>query len=74
MLYFTSGGRKMRTCNCMLAGTEACVTCPNNNLPTIEKEIYQHGLSGWICPVCGRGLSPYTNVCPCQPLPNIVTC
>lgn len=21
---------------------------------------------GWICPVCGRGLSPFTRVCPCQ--------
>ena len=21
---------------------------------------------GWICPVCGRGLSPLTMVCPCQ--------
>ena len=21
---------------------------------------------GWICPVCGRGLSPFTAVCPCK--------
>lgn len=21
---------------------------------------------GWICPICGRGLSPYTNCCPCK--------
>lgn len=21
---------------------------------------------GWICPVCGRGLSPWTNCCPCK--------
>lgn len=24
------------------------------------------GLTGWICPICGRGLSPFTYVCPCQ--------
>lgn len=21
---------------------------------------------GWICPICGRGLSPYTTTCPCK--------
>lgn len=23
-------------------------------------------MMGWICPVCGRGLSPFTAVCPCK--------
>lgn len=23
-------------------------------------------MTGWICPVCGRGLSTYTSVCPCK--------
>lgn len=23
-------------------------------------------MTGWICPVCGRGLSPFTRVCPCN--------
>ena len=23
-------------------------------------------MQGWICPVCGRGVSPYTAVCPCK--------
>lgn len=21
---------------------------------------------GWVCPICGRGLSPFTVVCPCN--------
>ena len=32
------------------------------------------GNYGWVCPVCGRGNSPYTLSCPCQPLENKVTC
>ena len=24
------------------------------------------GEQGWICPVCGRGLAPWTSFCPCQ--------
>ena len=23
-------------------------------------------MTGWICPVCGRGVSPYTSACPCN--------
>lgn len=36
-----------------------------------EKKIEQlpsapPSLQGWVCPVCGRGLSPFTTVCPCK--------
>ena len=32
-----------------------------------KSETYnQPKMVGWICPVCGRGLSPFTAVCPCK--------
>ena len=32
------------------------------------------GLYGWLCPKCGRGNSPFTTTCPCQPLDFKITC
>ena len=29
---------------------------------------------GWICPVCGRGNSPFTSTCPCRPIDYRMTC
>ena len=29
------------------------------------QEPYNGSSLGWICPKCGRGVSPYTSVCPC---------
>lgn len=29
--------------------------------------------SGWLCPACGRGNSPYSNICPCNPIPITIT-
>ena len=37
--------------------SDACEACAP------EKGTFS--LIGWICPVCGRGLSPYTSSCPC---------
>ncbi len=31
------------------------------------------GNYGWICPVCGRGLSPFTSFCPCKPFTPQIT-
>lgn len=31
-----------------------------------EKSYRVPAMQGWVCPVCGRGLSPYTSVCPCK--------
>ena len=29
---------------------------------------------GWVCPICGRGNSPYTTTCPCRPIKLDITC
>lgn len=31
-------------------------------------------MQGWICPLCGRGLSPYVSVCPCKGVKMDITC
>lgn len=31
-----------------------------------KKQETRRGLTGWVCPVCGAGLSPYTARCPCK--------
>lgn len=36
-------------------------TCVSN----LETEINPK-MVGWVCPICGRGLSPFALVCPCK--------
>ena len=42
-------------------GTEMPSTCETVTINSEPPKMY-----GWVCPVCGRGLSPFTRVCPCQ--------
>lgn len=44
--------------------TVKSIICALEVVPVVQQE--QGKLVGWICPVCGRGLSPFTSVCPCN--------
>lgn len=46
----------------------------NITLGSIFEDNKGVALTGWICPVCGRGLSPWTSVCPCYRHNDQVTC
>ena len=35
---------------------------------------YNFGNTGWICPKCGRGVSPLVSVCPCYHQDISITC
>jgi hypothetical protein len=40
-----------------------------------QKETQPLFQTGWICPVCGRGNSPWSSSCPCKGFVNFeVTC
>ena len=43
--------------------TEYHLTPSYENITPIVKK--QNGSYGWICPVCGAGVSPYQDHCPC---------
>lgn len=50
--------------------------CKDPNCSVIKgynEEPFSIGVYGWICPVCGRGLSPYTTECPCN-IKREITC
>jgi hypothetical protein len=54
-----SGQLMKRECSCGKKNQEvdSCEGC-NPKPPA--------GMLGWICPVCGRGMSPFSSSCPCK--------
>lgn len=47
--------------------TDYCSECERSKISTCDMPLPGFGKQeGWICPVCGRGLSPWTSFCPCQ--------
>lgn len=47
--------------------TDYCSECERPKISTCDMPLPGVGKQeGWICPVCGRGLSPWTSFCPCQ--------
>lgn len=35
------------------------------NYEVMEKDVFSNGNTGWICPVCGRGVAPWVSECSC---------
>jgi len=58
----TSGGNYTCT-NCNFVVNDLLYRPSNCDMPLPQGFGKQEG---WICPVCGRGLSPWTSFCPCQ--------
>jgi hypothetical protein len=44
-----------------------CLTCGKKDEAMDSCEICKpKGMTGWVCPVCGRGNSPFSSTCPCK--------
>lgn len=49
--------------NCNMAVNDLVYRPSNCDIPMPQGFGKQEG---WICPVCGRGVAPWTSFCPCQ--------
>lgn len=47
--------------NCTTSSSNTTSTTSSNRSENKDKMLY-----GWICPVCGKGVSPYTSYCNCK--------
>ncbi len=46
-------------------------SCGRKNQQINECECQKpKGMLGWVCPVCGRGNSPFSSACPCVSFPQ----
>ncbi len=59
----------------MSSTNEDIIKMSSTNENTLDN-FQKGGLYGWICPICGRGNSPFTSTCPCKPwIQNLdITC
>ena len=59
-------------------GLEPYCTCGQKEEEVFNRVVFEEdkpkGMLGWICPVCGRGLSPFTSMCPCKAPKWEITC
>ena len=62
---------KCNECGGKLPDGDERVRCPNCRDKS-SKELF--GNYGWICPVCGKGNSPYSSSCPCVFTSYEITC
>lgn len=38
---------------------------PGDGFSSVTRSLNQSNLSGWLCPACGKGNSPFSSQCPC---------
>lgn len=73
-MYKTKEGllKNNRTCSCGKINEQMddCGDCNKK----VETEQTKPQFVGWLCPVCGRGNSPFSAVCPCKGWDNTITC
>jgi len=66
-------GRNIESSYIIVGDKKICGVCQwekdTNPLPPAD---YSY-MRGWICPVCGKGNSPYSTQCPCEPSRDIIT-
>jgi hypothetical protein len=57
------------TCGSNSAG-QHFLPCPWAVVEQMKQEaakVAPSGMPGWVCPVCGGGMSPFASRCPCTP-------